>query len=61
MRSAGGRATITASFASFFVGRDAEEASGPLAADGDMKLLLEEVQGLRQEVARLAGNGRGSS
>ena len=50
---------ITATFASFFVGRDAEEAEGPLAAGEDVKLLLKEVRALRLELAR-AGIRRAS-
>jgi voltage-gated potassium channel len=42
---------ITATFASFFVGRDAQEASGPLAAGSDVKKLLKELQALRVELA----------
>ena len=42
---------ITAAFASFFVGRDAEEAGGPLAGNEDVKRLLNEVQALRSELA----------
>lgn len=50
---------ITATFASFFVGRDAEEAAGPLAANKDMKALLREVQALRAELTRQAAPERG--
>ena len=41
---------ITATLASFFVGRDAQEASGPVASNSDMKALLKEVQLLRAEI-----------
>lgn len=41
---------ITATFASFFVGRDAQEASGPVAASADIKRLLSEVALLRNEL-----------
>jgi voltage-gated potassium channel len=42
---------ITATFASFFVGRDAEEQSGPLAGSADIEQLLNEVRALRAEMA----------
>ncbi|HUE79953.1 MAG TPA: ion transporter [Sphingomicrobium sp.] len=45
---------ITATFASFFVGRDAEEASGPVAASSDLKQVLKEVRALRAELAAKA-------
>lgn len=41
---------ITATFASFFVGRDAEESRGPVAGSADMKRLLKEVSLLRSEL-----------
>ncbi len=41
---------ITATFASFFVGRDAQESSGPVAGSADLKRLLEEVRALRREL-----------
>ncbi len=41
---------ITATFASFFVGRDAQEASGPVAGSADIKRLLKEVALLRDEL-----------
>ena len=41
---------ITAMLASFFVGRDAEKSSGPVASNADMKALLKEVQLLRAEI-----------
>ena len=47
---------ITATFASFFVGRDAQETAGPLAAGNDVKKLLQELQALRAELS-LASNG----
>jgi voltage-gated potassium channel len=43
---------VTATFASFFVGRDAQEAPGPLPAGADVKRLLEEVQALRADLNR---------
>ena len=43
---------ITATFASFFVGRDAEESAGPVAGNKDMKRLIKEVEALRMELAR---------
>lgn len=42
---------ITATLASFFVGRDAEETAGPVAGSADIKRLLEEVRALRLELA----------
>ena len=42
---------ITATFASFFVGRDAEEQSGPIAGSADIEQLLCEVRALRSELA----------
>lgn len=41
---------ITATFASFFVGRDAQEASAPIAGNADVKRLLKEVALLRGEL-----------
>lgn len=41
---------ITATFASFFVGRDAEESGGPVAGSADIKRLLKEVSLLRSEL-----------
>jgi voltage-gated potassium channel len=41
---------ITATFASFFVGRDAEEKAGPVAGSDDLKRVLEEVRALRAEL-----------
>ena len=43
---------ITATFASFFVGRDAEKAGGPVAGNADVKALLKEVRALRSELMR---------
>ena len=42
---------ITATFASFFVGRDAQDSSGPVASNNDMKRLLKEVRELRLQLA----------
>ncbi|CAN5136156.1 hypothetical protein BH24PSE1_BH24PSE1_12150 [soil metagenome] len=42
---------ITATLASFFVGRDAEESTGPIAGNSDLKRLIKEVQELRLELA----------
>jgi voltage-gated potassium channel len=42
---------ITATVASFFIGRDAEEKSGPLASAKEMSALLEEMRELRAELA----------
>jgi voltage-gated potassium channel len=38
---------ITATFASFFVGRDAEEADGPVAGSDEIAGLREEIRALR--------------
>ena len=50
---------ITATLASFFVGRDAQESSGPLASNRDVKALLKEVQALRLELANRQPPERG--
>jgi voltage-gated potassium channel len=42
---------ITATFASFFVGRDAQDSSSPVAGNADMKRLLKEVALLRRDLA----------
>ena len=42
---------IAATFASYFVGRDAEDANSPIAGNKDMRVLLKEVQALRAELA----------
>jgi voltage-gated potassium channel len=42
---------ITASFASFFVGRDAEETAGPVAGSGDLIALRDEIAALRRDLA----------
>ena len=50
---------ITATFASFFVGRDAEESTAPGASNADLKRLLKEVALLRSELkerSRLAAD-----
>jgi voltage-gated potassium channel len=49
---------ITATFASFFVGRDAEESAGPIAADKDMKALLKEMRALRAQIEASPGRER---
>ena len=41
---------VTATLASFFVGRDAQESKGPIAGNSDMKRLLKEVRSLRMEL-----------
>lgn len=43
---------ITGTLASYFVGRDAEQAAGPLAGSREMKLLMKELQSLRAELHR---------
>lgn len=47
---------ITASFASFFVGRDAAEPEGPVAGAPDLAAIAAELRQLRQEIA--AGRAR---
>lgn len=42
---------ITATFASFFVGRDAEEAGGPVAGSDEIAGLREEIRALRLALA----------
>jgi voltage-gated potassium channel len=42
---------ITATVASFFIGRDAEETSGPLASAKEMNALLKEMRVLRAQLA----------
>jgi hypothetical protein len=39
-----------ASFASFFVGRDAEEQAGPVAGSADLAALREEIAALRGDL-----------
>ena len=41
---------ITATLASFFVGRDAQVGAGPVAGSGDLKQVLKEVRALRTEL-----------
>lgn len=43
---------ITASFASFFVGRDAEEHDAPVAGSAEVQALAREIAALRAEIAR---------
>ena len=45
---------ITATLASFFVGRDAQDTSGPVASNADVKRLLKEVRELRLQLAAAA-------
>lgn len=42
---------ITASFASFFIGRDADEPEAPLAGSADLQLLAAEIRDLRLQLA----------
>ena len=46
---------ITATFASFFVGRDAEQKDGPVAGSGELERLAKEVRALRVAMERRAG------
>lgn len=48
---------ITASFASFFIGRDTEEPSGPIASHAQIALLTSEIRGLRSEMQGVAAPG----
>lgn len=41
---------ITATFASYFVGRDAEKSDGPVAGAGEVRQLTNEVRALRAEL-----------
>lgn len=43
---------ITATLASFFVGRDAEQKHGPVAGTGDIAALRAEIRSLRNELQR---------
>jgi voltage-gated potassium channel len=49
---------ITAAFASFFVGRDAEERSGPIAGQQDIMQLIREVEALRMELRERSAQQR---
>jgi voltage-gated potassium channel len=42
---------IAATFASYFVGRDAEENKGPVAGSREIERLVKEVRALRSELA----------
>jgi voltage-gated potassium channel len=49
---------ITATFASYFVGRDAEKKDGPVAGSNELQQLCREVRALRAELEqRLPGPG----
>ena len=41
---------LTATFASFFIGRDAEEESGPVAGSSDIEALGKEIESLRRAI-----------
>jgi voltage-gated potassium channel len=45
---------LTASLATFFVGRDAESRKGEIAGAADMRAIHAELQALRRELRRLA-------
>ena len=49
---------VTATFASFFVGRDAQESAGPVAGNADMRRLLKEVRELRLQLQPVAEGRR---
>jgi len=46
---------ITASFASFFIGRDTEDPAGPIASHAQIAVLTSEIRGLRSEMEAAAG------
>lgn len=46
---------IAAAFASFFIGRDAEEPAGPVAGAGELAALRREIASLRAELAGAGG------
>jgi voltage-gated potassium channel len=50
---------LTATFASFFIGRDAEEESGPVAGAAELRALQAEVAALRRaiEASRVTPRG----
>ena len=48
---------ITATFASYFVGRDAETKEGPVAGSNELQQLAQEVRALRTELERRSGAG----
>ncbi len=48
---------ITASFASFFIGRDTEEPAGPIASHAQIATLTAEIRGLRSELHGAAAPG----
>ncbi len=52
---------LTATLASFFVGRDAEESNAPVAGNREMKQLLKEVRALRQELTARTDRALGSA
>jgi voltage-gated potassium channel len=43
---------ITATFASYFVGRDADKKDGPVAGSGEVEQLTREVRALKAELER---------
>ena len=45
---------ITATLASYFIGRDAQQPAGPLAGQADLGRLLKEVRQLRLELAQVS-------
>jgi voltage-gated potassium channel len=48
---------LTATFASFFIGRDAEEESGPVAGTADIEALRAEVAALRRAIEIATAGG----
>lgn len=48
---------LTATFASFFIGRDAQEAAGPVAGSAELGALHKEVEALRRAVERSNESG----
>jgi voltage-gated potassium channel len=49
---------VTATVASFFIGRDAESADGETVGRKDIRALTEKIQALEREIAQLAKKGR---
>jgi voltage-gated potassium channel len=51
----------TASLATFFIGRDAEDRNGEIAGSADIRAMRAELQALRQELHRFAEGMEGSN
>jgi voltage-gated potassium channel len=48
---------LTATFASFFIGRDAEEENGPVAGSAELQALKAVVSALRRAIERANAGG----